>query len=76
MRTPEVIIICPYCGKTTFMQPPNIDDWDHLMDEDCNECGKRIFAQFGFVPKLVGVYTLNLVPDWMEKLSQEFPNAI
>ena len=63
---PPIVITCPYCGKPTHMPQPNIDDWDHLMDEDCTACGQHVFAQFEFVPKLTKVYRLTPVGPAIE----------
>ena len=57
-ENPPINITCPYCGRITFISQPNLGDDDYLMDEDCNECGERIFSTFAFVPVLTAVFRL------------------
>lgn len=72
---PPIVITCPYCGEVTHMPQPNLEDSALLMDENCDHCKERIFAQFKFVPELTAVYKLTLSPVWMDRLLEEFPNA-
>jgi hypothetical protein len=54
--------------------PPELEDRDWLMDQDCQICDQRIFADFEFVPKLKAVYRLTAMPGCVD-ISAEAAHA-